>query len=245
VTSARTAQPARARAAAARARSKARSRARPTLATFPADAAASPAVRYGQLSALDCRTELGRRGIGFRRAEPAPGVLAPVRLTGPLAGVTWRTDHAESERRRTPYEVFDCRLVLALDDFSRLLGAHDVDEVRVFSGWRPPGKRWPSGKPGRRHPGGLAVDVRLLHRRSASSLVVLDHWAGSVGQTTCGPSASAPGSDAAETRELRSIVCEAADQRLFNSILTPHHDAAHANHLHLEIAPDVRWFIVD
>ena len=44
--------------------------------------------------------------------------------------------------------------------------------------------------------------------------------------------------------ELRSIVCEAADQRLFTVILTPNYNRAHANHFHLEVTPDVTWHLV-
>jgi len=47
-----------------------------------------------------------------------------------------------------------------------------------------------------------------------------------------------------EARELRSIVCEAADQHLFTSILTPGYDRAHKNHFHLEVTPGVRWSLV-
>ncbi len=216
----------------------------PSIARFPANAAQSPASRYGKLTQKGCHAELDRRKIGWRPADPAPGVRGPVRLTGKLGGVTWRTDYPDAARRNTPYEIFDCRLVLGMHDFSAVLRAHGVDEVRIFSGWRPPARSWPHGKIGRRHPGGLAVDVRSMKKATGKSLAVLDHWAGRIGAETCGADAAAPASDAAETRELRSIVCEAADLRMFNSILSPNYDAAHANHLHLEVAPGVKWFIV-
>jgi hypothetical protein len=45
-------------------------------------------------------------------------------------------------------------------------------------------------------------------------------------------------------RELRSIVCEAADQHIFTSMLTPNYDRAHENHLHLEVTPGVQWHLV-
>jgi hypothetical protein len=40
-------------------------------------------------------------------------------------------------------------------------------------------------------------------------------------------------------------VCEATDERLFHFALTPDFDAAHADHVHLEIKPATRWFIVN
>ena len=38
---------------------------------------------------------------------------------------------------------------------------------------------------------------------------------------------------------LRRLVCATGD--LFQVVLTPHYDAAHANHVHLELRPDVSW----
>ena len=57
----------------------------------PAFADGTPAVRYGALSPTDCEAELTSRGIAFER-ETAKGVLAPVRITTALHGVTYRTN---------------------------------------------------------------------------------------------------------------------------------------------------------
>ena len=67
---------------------------------------------------------------------------------------------------------------------------------------------------------------------------------GKIGHTTCGETASAPSPATPEAKELRAIVCAAADKRLFTSILTPHYDRAHFNHFHLDLAPDVKWRII-
>ena len=203
-----------------------------------------------------------------------------------LHGVTWRTDFQSEEQRRTsPYEVLDCRLLLAIDDFSAILEQHDVEEVRIFSFWRPPAKKWPKDRIGKRHPGGLAADVRLFKKRAPkedarapgddasdgkeqakhsspkksprkrkrppkkgsgdNELSVLDDFGGRVGGKACGKGATKPRPDTAKARELRAIVCDAARQRLFNSILTPHFDKHHFNHFHLEVTAGVKWFIVD
>src|SRR5260370_25331580 len=84
------------------------------LATFPTGAESFPAVRYASFDGSRCLAELSRRGVSFQNiVGQAPGVLAPVRLTGPLNGVVYRTMLAESARRTTPWEVFDCRLALS------------------------------------------------------------------------------------------------------------------------------------
>lgn len=247
------------------------------------------AVNYAALDSKSCIEALEQRKIVFSIEKEAPGVLIPVRLLGPLHGVTWRTDFAEEQRRTTPYEVLDCRLLLAIDDFSAILEQHEVQEVRIFSFWRPPPKSWPKGKIAKRHPGGLAADVRLFKKRppapqaeeerapkgdasdekrqakrsspkkksprkskatrrkgsAEDELSVLEDFGGKVGGKACGKHASAPRPDTAKARELREIVCDAARQRLFNSILTPHFDKHHFNHFHLEVTAGVKWFIVD
>jgi hypothetical protein len=214
------------------------------LAKFPRGATETPAYRYAHLGADNCRAELGRRGIAFREVEEARGVLAPVRLTGALGGVVYRTDFPAAKRPSLPWEIFDCRLVLAMHDFSSILAAHDVEEVRIFSGYRPPSKRWPKDKLARRHPGALALDVRMFRKRDGTVLVVEEHFNGRIGSKTCGESAAKPQPPALEARELRSIACEAADAQIFNSILTPNYDRPHRNHFHLEVTPGVKWFIV-
>jgi hypothetical protein len=43
---------------------------------------------------------------------------------------------------------------------------------------------------------------------------------------------------------MRGVICAAVQRDLFQVVLTPHHDAAHANHVHLEIRPGVDWTYV-
>jgi len=220
-------------------------RADKSLAQHVPGAARTPACRYARMTAPSCFKELDRRRIAYRRVAHAPGVLIPVRLKGKLGGVLYRTDYPDDKRPTVPYEVLDCRLALALDDFSDILRAHDIDEVRLFSAWRPPSKKWPKGKIAKRHPGALAVDLRVFKKKSGEELSVVDDFHGRIGNTTCGSKAAEPKPATAEARELRSIVCEAADQHLFNVILTPDHDKPHHNHFHMEVTHGVEWFIVE
>lgn len=220
--------------------------------------ASYPSARYAALEAAECTAELARRGVSFTKVtrEPTPGVLAPVRLPKDVGGVLYRSHAAPNIRAQSPYDIFDCRLVLALSDFSKILVAHDIDEVVMFSAWRPPPRGWPKGKLGTRHPGALAIDVARLGKKlgegqAAKDRVWLDieaDWAGKIGAPACGPGAAAPsaknepGERAA--KDLRSIICGAADKHLFTSILTPNYNRAHENHVHLEVTPDVTWHLV-
>lgn len=215
-----------------------------------------PSARYGSLTGPKCLAELTRRGIAFTPVERAPGVLAPVRLTKDIGGVLYRTDAPDHTRAQSPHEVFDCRLVLALSDFSVILRSRAIDEVRIFSAWRPPPPSWPDGKLAIRHPGALAIDIARFGKALAEGQLPKDRqwlnvkrdWSGAIGAPACGPGAASPrptsSAPLAPAKELRSIVCEASEQRLFTSILTPNYNRAHENHFHLEITPDVAWHLV-
>jgi hypothetical protein len=138
---------------------------RKSLATFSADYTSAPSYRYANLDAPSCLSELDRRKISYQRVAEARGVLAPLRIPDGVGGVIFRTALPRSKGRQSPWEVFDCRLVLALHDFSKILVAHHIDEVLIFSAWRPPSKHWKKGKLARRHPGALAIDLYKFRRR--------------------------------------------------------------------------------
>jgi hypothetical protein len=200
----------------------------------------SPAIRYAALDSAACLLELKRRGIAFREESHAPGVSIPVRLLGPLSGVVYRTDQSDRERKTSPWEVYDCRLLLSLADFSQILSAHGVSEVRIFSAYRPP-SRHHEEQPSKRHQAALAVDVRTLRKASGEELSVLGDFEQKLGRDPCSE-ADEPLRPAG--KELKTIACEAARAHLFNSILTPNFDDRHRNHFHLEVAPGKAWFLL-
>lgn len=204
----------------------------------------SRAERYAALSPSACLAELNARGIGFTREPPTRGVEIPVRLTGAVGGVLYRTDFPDKQRGKVPWEIFDCRLVLSLDDFGATLKAHSIVEARIFSCWRPPSTRWPLTERARRHEGALAVDVREFRKENGETLSILDHFNGRVGAAPCGAEAVPPSPSTGEAKELREIACAAAESHVFNSILTPNYDLPHKNHFHLELTPEVDWFMV-
>ncbi len=204
---------------------------------------AAPAVRYARLDREACETELGRRGVRFTVVGEARGVLAPIRLAGPLHGVTFRTGLPASQRASSPWEIVDCRLALALDDFAAQLATHDVVEVIHYSVYRPPSAKWPENKLASRHPGGLAIDAASFVKRDGTILQVERDFHGHIGAPTCGRGAG-PNPTSPESRELRTILCDAADARLFNVMLSPDYNWPHRNHFHLEVTAGAKWFVV-
>jgi hypothetical protein len=208
---------------------------------FAADWASAPSAKYGAMTKDACLTELRAREIGFREEDDQPGVMAPIRFTGPVRGVTFRTEIDAAERKSTPYEIFDCRLALAATDLAAIVAERGFDEVVLFSAYRPPSKGWPKGKLATRHPGGLALDVKSVRKSSTpgEERVVDRDWT---------PKRDAPPCEVPERatdaeRDLRAIYCAAKDRRIFTSMLSPNYDADHKNHFHLEITPRVKWRI--
>jgi hypothetical protein len=209
---------------------------------FPSDVTATPAYQYGQLSRAQCEAKLSARHIPFKR-ETARGLVAPIRLKGPLHGILFRGEGTDEERAKSPHEVVDCRLVLALDDATETLRAHDIVEVRHYSMYRLPADSWPRGKPALHHTAGVAIDAGLFIKRDGSILNVDKHFHGAIGAKTCGPGAQ-PRPATAEAKELRALLCALVARRLFNLVLTPNYDPPHKNHFHLEVSPGKKWFLI-
>jgi hypothetical protein len=220
----------------------------PTQRVVPIRRADAPNYRYGRLDRDACEAELTRRGVTFVRAEPTEGVLAPVRLRGPVRGVAIHTAMAPKERERSIYEVFDCRLVLALDDFADLLAKRDVVEIIHLNAYRPKSQNGCTAKYwGLQHCAALAVDVRAFKRKDGSLLEVERDFHGRIGRGMCAGAAGAgegPTPPSPAATELWGFVCEAASRALFNVMLTPNYNAEHRNHFHLEITPDAGWMMV-
>ncbi|WP_437580973.1 extensin family protein [Sorangium sp. So ce887] len=250
---------------------------------LPAWSAASRAATYGGLSADACDREMKRRGIPHAVASRgAPLVDRPVRLTGPLHGVTFRGDGVAKSRSISPFDIADCRLVLALDDLAAFLATCGVAEVVHVSMHRPapagmavprkpqkapakppagknaskgagkaarPGERAakkPAAAPGRpsQHALGLAIDVAAFVKADGTRLEVKADWLGAIGAPPCGPG-SEPKVPTPHALELREILCAISTSGLFNVVLTPNANEAHADHFHFDIKRDARYFLLE
>jgi hypothetical protein len=202
----------------------------------------APATRYAGLSGAACLEELAARRIPYARVGPKRGLDAPVRLEGPLSGVTFRTLLPDRERARSSYELCDCRLLLALDDFAKVLAAQGINEVMHFSAYRPPPAGWPEGQLGVRHDGGLAIDVGYFRRADGTGLNVERDFQARPAERPCAP--GPPPRDATvESLALRKIVCDAFAARIFHLSLTPDYDRTHRDHFHFEVTPGARTFV--
>ncbi len=179
-------------------------------------------------------------------AEPndATSVLAPVRLRGPLHGIAIHSGLPEKMRAKSTVEIFDCRLVLALDDFTSVLAKHDIVEVVHMSAFRSQRDRGCTPKyTGKQHCGALAVDVGTFKKKDGSVLDVDKDFNGRIGTATC-TAGTGPNPVTPNATELWDIVCESARRGLFHVVLTPNFNADHKNHFHLEVTPEVEWMLI-
>jgi hypothetical protein len=211
----------------------------------PADATgpARPALPAGRaLAALTsdaCLEALRAQGVAFDRLPDtdAPGVTTPIRLRAPLAGIRVAPSN---DPENSPHAVLDCRLALALVAWAPVLRAADVVAVEHYSAFRANARVGGSG-PVSGHASGLALDAARLHLANGEVADVLADW----GDRTRGDEPCTPRDDEApRARLLRGVVCAAVAADLFQIVITPHHDAAHQNHVHLELRPGVDWSYV-
>jgi hypothetical protein len=200
----------------------------------------APAERIADMSPAQCRRELLRRKLPVTRERRATrGVADALRITGPFNGVRFVTPGAKS-----PYGLLDCRLALILDELSQLLAEHNVAAVRVDNLYRP-GARLPGRRSKKsQHSYGLAIDTTGFTLSDGTSLSVEEDWGSPIGSVACGSEAHID-TPTERSVPLRNLFCAIARAGLFHHLLTPGHDEAHGNHLHLDIKRGERTSLVD
>jgi hypothetical protein len=221
-------------------------------AVEPPNVEKTPAFRYAAMTPDACLAELRARHVPFTLLGPPPpvkpgvrrrpyprGVKTPLRLAGPVRGVLFR--HADPAVRESAVleSVADCPLALALDDLAYVLRQYAVTEVHYLSIYRRG-----FTKPGVRHPRGRAIDVARVRFGDGSFYDVRQDFHPRIGAKTCGEGAARPFKDTPGARFFRRVVCELDAHRPFNLVLTPQHDWAHRDHLHLEVRSGIRWQLI-
>lgn len=205
----------------------------------PTIAGGADASDLMRMDAGRCHEYLRAHEVPFVAVERgrAPEVAIPVRLRGAVAGVTFTIPWSEDEGRDA-HAIWDCRLVAAIVPVAEFLRAHGVTEVQYFSALRR--GKIVRDKPRSQHNVGLALDVLGL-RGPAFPLAKVEETYPKRRLRVC-PTTSAPGSPgspvpvgAAVDDLYLALVCQAYTRGLFHTILTPDHDRAHANHLHLDL----------
>lgn len=182
------------------------------------------------MSRAACGAYLQEKGVAFAWVEEEVAVEMPIRLRGPLHGIEYLY-----EGRNSMHEVMDCRLAAALYQWADVI--EGVSGIQHFSIYRPGARVSRSGKKSG-HASGLAIDVGWVMRTDGSRWSVENDWTDRRrGVQPC----EVDDQGDAPMDHMRRWVCAAAEAKLFQVILTPHHDRRHHNHLHLELRPGVDW----
>lgn len=174
-----------------------------------------------------CYLELEAAGVRFERVpqERAPGVPLPIELAGPIDGV-----RVYGGAKDAPTNYLDCRLAIALVAWAPQLQREGVVGLQHYSMYRRDARVGLSSKESG-HALGRAIDVAYFDLRDGKRVGVLSDWKNrSRGVDPCSVASSGPGE-----KLMRELVCSALSRDLFQTVLTPHYNGAHKNHLHLEV----------
>jgi len=132
-------------------------------------------------------------------------------------------------------------VAVAVLAWSPTLRGAGVRSLEHYSIYRPGATVSGSGRPSG-HASGLALDLGELVLDDDRRIVVEEAWKDR--RRGVAPCPARDGDDE-DQRLLRDLVCAAADADLFQVVLTPHHDEAHENHVHLELRPGVTWSLLE
>jgi hypothetical protein len=212
----------------------------PAVATFreplPQFTLAAPAARIASLTAGACLKEVRDRKLPFQRArEHAQAIAGAVRVTGPIAGVTFVTARPPSE-----FGLMDCRLALTLAELAEVVAPLGVTQVYIGSMFRKNARIARRPKRPSQHSFGLAMDIVSLRLADGRLLSPERDWHAQIGDAPCGPKAVLTNPDD-KSVTLRNVVCAVARRQLFHHMLTPSADRAHRDHLHFDIKRDAKY----
>lgn len=181
-----------------------------------------------------CYAALKDAGVAFEHVPHARalGVEWPIKLLGPIDGV-----RVYGSKNDAPTSYLDCRLGLALIEWAPLLAREGVVGVQHYSMYRHDARVGKSTKTSG-HALGRAIDVAYFDLEDGRRLSVLEDWKN---RERGAPPCEVDSKNRSEAL-MRKLVCEATERKVFRMVLTPHYNAAHKNHLHLEIGEgDHAW----
>jgi hypothetical protein len=162
---------------------------------------------------LACLIRLRARGIEFSALPALKGVDTPVKVTGSIGGIAYRSLGGGPKPL-----LADCRLVLALDRAAPYLKSLEVRTMHFSNAYSY--RLMPSGRLSQ-HAMGLAIDVHKV-TIGEEVLDVQEDYELALEDGCAGP-------------PLNRMGCLLRSWGLFDWVLTPDFDAAHRNHFHLDI----------
>lgn len=184
----------------------------------------------------ECQQTLDELGVLWVPAEIAPEspeshpelecfIEDAVRLFSPIHGVDYRYVSFEEPTSM----LVSCEMALALVELSDLLVTKNAVEVahigtyncRVIAGTDTLSE----------HSFAHAIDLAGFTLEGGEYLEVLEHWEQDVADPVT-----------FEGQWLKDLTDQRYDQGIFNIILTPNYNEAHANHFHVDLTPNASFY---
>lgn len=179
-------------------------------------------VSQGHEGGKTCIALIKKHKVPFVPTKPVSGIKTPIKLTGPINGITIQSKWQQGEQ-----PVMDCRLALSLLQSTSILREHDVKTLIYSSVYRPASR---NSRPSR-HALGLAIDVRDIEFKDHVTLNVLKDWRKTYGR----PNICVGKHTTDNSVRLRSIICDLEEANIFRRILTPDSDPGHSDHFHISV----------
>jgi hypothetical protein len=169
----------------------------------------------------DCKAELERRGVSFKKAKRA-GIADGVEINGPLGGIPYASEQPL---------VIDCSLAVSLDEAGKYLRELGVTKAGFSSAYSRRNVRF-TNRPSK-HSFGLAIDVHNYDVGALGSLRIdKDYEQGLGDDVDCVGRPLTQGGAV-----LKILQCQLVRSGLFYLVLSPDYDDAHHDHFHLEAKP--------
>jgi hypothetical protein len=169
----------------------------------------------------DCKSELDRRGVSFKRAKRA-GIADGVEIIGPLGGVPFTSEQPL---------VIDCSLAVSLDEAGKYLRELGVTKAGFSSAYSRRNVRF-TNRPSK-HSFGLAIDVHNFDVGTLGTIRIdKDYEQGLGDDVDCVGRPLTQGGAV-----LKIMQCQLVRSGLFHLVLSPDYDDAHHDHFHLEAKP--------
>jgi hypothetical protein len=169
----------------------------------------------------DCKAELERRGVAFKRVKRA-GIADGVEITGPLGGIPYASEQPL---------VIDCSLAVSLDEAGKYLRELGVTKTGFSSAYSRRNVRF-TNRPSK-HSFGLAIDVHSYDVGTLGSLRIDKDYEQGLGDVVdCVGRPLTQGGAV-----LKILQCQLVRSGLFHLVLSPDYDDAHHDHFHLEAKP--------
>jgi hypothetical protein len=170
----------------------------------------------------ECMAALDKLKVPYKKAGARKGIDIPVKVTGPVGGITYKTWHKRDL-------VLDCSLVYSLAKAAPYFTDAGYTTAFYSSAYQRrnvKGTNRPSN-----HSYGLALDVHSWGAKDKSDLAVKDSFEMGLGDDT--DCIGSPMTE--EGKVLKTFWCRLDRSGMFRFILNPDTDADHWNHFHIEV----------